>query len=146
MALTGADAISDLIQIIYSSQPFGYDDAMLNGILLDARRCNTRDGVTGALVCRHDIYLQLLEGPRVEVEAAFERIRQDDRHLDVQLRVSETVYDRMFGDWAMLHDPAKSWIWSPVEIADDILGRTTAADFRRVFEILIAKTNTEPPH
>ncbi|MEQ9038033.1 MAG: BLUF domain-containing protein [Silicimonas sp.] len=146
MALTGADAISDLIQIIYSSQPFGYDDAMLNGILLDARRCNTRDGVTGALVCRHDIYLQLLEGPRTEVQAAFERIRQDDRHLDVQLRVSETVHDRMFGDWAMLHDPARSWIWSPAEIADDILGRTTVADFRRVFEILIAKTDTEPPH
>ncbi|MEQ9057294.1 MAG: hypothetical protein RLO38_21610 [Roseovarius confluentis] len=60
--------------------------------------------------------------------------------------MSETVHDRMFGDWAMLHDPARSWIWSPAEIADDILGRTTVADFRRVFEILIAKTDTEPPH
>jgi len=51
----GAIAISDLIQIIYSSQPFGFDEAMLSGILLDARRCNTRDGITGALVCRRDI-------------------------------------------------------------------------------------------
>ena len=60
--LFGRNIITDLIQIIYMSQPFGYDEAMLAGILLDARRCNKRDGITGALVCRHDIYLQLLEG------------------------------------------------------------------------------------
>ncbi|MEO1331606.1 MAG: BLUF domain-containing protein, partial [Pseudomonadota bacterium] len=58
---SGATVITDLTQLVYSSQPFGYDDIMLNGILNDARRCNLRDDITGALVCRHDIYLQLLE-------------------------------------------------------------------------------------
>lgn len=118
----------------------------MNGILLDARRCNIRDGITGALVCRKDIYLQLLEGPKREVQAAFERIRRDDRHLDVRLRACESARVRMFGDWAMLNDPANSWIWSAAEIADNVLDHATASDFRRVFEILAVNVETEPPN
>ena len=59
--------MSDLYQIIYRSRPFGFDETSLAGILLDARRCNTRDAISGALVCRHDIFLQLLEGPEAVV-------------------------------------------------------------------------------
>lgn len=132
----GAIDITDLLQIIYSSQPFGYDEATLNGVLLDARRCNRRDGVTGALVCRQDIYLQLLEGPEASVKAAFERISRDDRHSDVQMHVSRPVSDRLFGDWAMLHDPARTAIWSSSEISDGALERATPEDFRQVFEAL----------
>ncbi|NCV67989.1 MAG: blue light sensor protein, partial [Rhodobacteraceae bacterium] len=50
------------MQIIYASQPLGYDSATLHTILDVARKCNARDNVSGALVCRQDIYLQLLEG------------------------------------------------------------------------------------
>lgn len=146
MALTGATAISDLMRLIYSSQPFGYDDAMLSGILLDARRCNTRDGVTGALVCRQDIYLQLLEGPKAQVHAAYQRIKRDDRHLEVKLRVSEDAPARMFADWAMLHDPERSWIWSPTEVLEDVLDTASAAEFRDVFESLAANAKSGSPH
>ena len=59
-----------ITQIIYASRPFGFDAALLAGILMDARRCNARDGITGALICRDDLFLQLLEGPEEEVEAA----------------------------------------------------------------------------
>jgi Sensors of blue-light using FAD len=54
----------DLIRLIYCSRPFGFDNAILNGILSDARRCNERDAITGALICRADVYLQLIEAPR----------------------------------------------------------------------------------
>ena len=43
-----------LTQLVYASHPFGFDEAMLNGIILDARRCNERDGITGALIARGD--------------------------------------------------------------------------------------------
>jgi hypothetical protein len=128
----------DLIQLIYSSRPFGYDDTTLSGILLDARRCNTRDGLTGALVCRHDIYLQFLEGPKDQVEAAYNRILLDDRHLEVTKRVFERSSERLFKDWAMLHDPAASWIWSPTDISRDVLDHASVADFKGVFETLAA--------
>jgi hypothetical protein len=35
----------DLFRIIYSSRPFGFDTAILNAILVDARRLNARDGM-----------------------------------------------------------------------------------------------------
>lgn len=114
-----------LIQIIYASQPFGFDDAMLAGILLDARRCNTRDGITGALIVRGDLYLQLLEGPEAKVEASFDRIRRDDRHANAQQLLRHPITHRMFPDWAMLDDPAQSWVWSREAVAN---GATEAED------------------
>lgn len=109
---------------------------MLSGILVDARRCNTRDGVTGALVCRNDVFLQLLEGPEAAVEATLARIARDDRHVDVTVRVSKSVAARMFGDWAMLHDPATSWIWSAQEISGGALDRAAPEDYEAIFETL----------
>lgn len=131
-----------LHQIIYTSQPFGYDEAILSGVLLDARRCNERDGITGALICRRDIYLQLLEGPKEAVHAAYERISRDDRHLNVALRVSEPVPDRMFSDWAMLHDPSRSWLWSEKDVSSGAVERASADDIRDVFAVL--KANLQP--
>lgn len=128
--------ISDLIQLIYSSRPFGYDEATLSGILLHARQGNTRDGITGALICRRDIYLQLLEGPAAAVLALYARIRRDDRHLEVREHVNERVPARLFGDWAMLHDPAQSLIWSPDALTDAKRASLTPAELRRVFETL----------
>ncbi len=122
-----------LFRAIYSSQPFGFDSATLSSILLDARRANTRDGITGALICRADIYLQWLEGPEDEVRKALARIARDDRHLDVKVHVSELVAERVFGDWAMLHDPAASWIWSQAEIADGALDHATPEEITGFF-------------
>ena len=139
----GAIVITNLIQIIYSSQPFGFDESSLAGILLDARRCNKRDNITGALVCRRDIYLQLLEGPEDAVREALARIGRDDRHIDLKLRVSEPASVRLFGDWAMLHDPKKSWIWSSEEIANGVLERATPADFKDLFQKLAGRIGDE---
>jgi hypothetical protein len=65
-----------------------------------------RDDITGALICRSDIYLQWLEGLEKQVRDALAGIERDDRHLEVRLHVAESVSERMFGDWAILHDPA----------------------------------------
>src|SRR6056297_2548594 len=118
---------------IYTSRPFGFDAGILNGILMDARRANLRDGITGALLCRGDIYLQWLEGPEERVRDALARIERDDRHLDVTLHVAESVPERMFGEWAMLHDPAASWIWSQDEVADGAVERATPEEITAVF-------------
>ncbi|WP_439605228.1 BLUF domain-containing protein [Shinella sp.] len=123
----------DVFRAIYTSQPFGYDSATLDGILMEARRANVRDGITGALICRADVYLQWLEGPEPEVRKTLERIERDDRHLDVKVHVAEHVAERAFGEWAMLHDPAATWIWSQSEIADGALERTTPEEITGFF-------------
>lgn len=123
----------DLFRTIYTSRPFGYDEGILNGILMDARRANIRDGITGALICRADIYLQWLEGPEDKVRQALARITRDDRHLEVKVHVAEHAPARVFGDWAMLHDPAATWIWSQREVADDAVERATPDEVRGFF-------------
>lgn len=108
-----------LLQLVYASRPFGFDGVTLTAILFDARRCNTRDNITGALICRGDLFLQLLEGPVAAVEAAYARIRADDRHIEVRELLRREIAEdaRMFGDWAMKDDPATSLIWSRADVA-----------------------------
>ena len=122
-----------VFRAIYTSQPFGFDEGILGGILLDARRANLRDGVTGALICRADIYLQWLEGPEDLVRATLARIKRDDRHLEVTLHVAELVPERMFGQWAMLHDPAATWIWTQKEVAEGAAERATPEEITGFF-------------
>lgn len=122
-----------MIQLVYSSRPFGFDSAMLAGILMGARRNNVRDGITGALICRADLYLQMLEGERDEVESAYRKIERDDRHCEVVQRVSRPIGARMFGAWAMHDDPATGGVWSSRQIDDGALDRTDERGFIAAF-------------
>jgi hypothetical protein len=78
------------------------------------------------LICREDLYLQLLEGPEAAVEACFARIGRDDRHLNVRLISRRIVDERLFPHWAMRDDPARSWMWSADDVADGAADRATA--------------------
>lgn len=120
-------------QLIYTSRPFGYDLNTLASILATSRSRNARDDITGALICRADVFLQLLEGPAGMIQATYERICADDRHVEVTPLVSEAVPDRLFPDWAMKHDPAVSWMWSPTDIHAGALQSATKQEVRAVF-------------
>jgi hypothetical protein len=123
-----------LTQLIYSSVPFGFDRSMLAGILVAARRNNPRDGITGALICRQDLYLQLIEGPTEAIDALYAKIVADDRHQDVTPLCRGEVDGRLFGDWAMLDDPARSWLWSADEVAAGALTDAAPGEVLAVFE------------
>ncbi len=127
-----------MTQLIYCSQPFGFDDAMLDGILLQARRNNRRDDVTGALVARGDIYLQLLEGPALAVAATFARISGDNRHLAVRLLSEIAIDTRLFPTWTMRDDTARGLAWSAAEVDAGAPGNVPPAAVRTVFERLAA--------
>ena len=125
-----------LIQLIYASRPFGFDEPTLNGILADARRLNPKNDVSGALICRADLYLQLLEGPKEAVEATFARIARDDRHVEVHRLVTRPTDHRLFPDWAMRDDPARSWMWTQEEVENGAIDRATEAEVVAVFQRL----------
>jgi hypothetical protein len=125
-------------QVIYSSRPFGFDNAMLAGILSEARRNNREHGITGALICRQDMYIQLVEGPEDAIDALYERIRRDDRHIEVTLEASAIVEERMFPEWDMLDDTSPSMTFSKEEVEEGAMERadpeTLRAMFRRIAE------------
>ncbi len=128
-----------LMQLFYASTPFGFGNPVLNNILSKARHNNARDQITGALICRADLYLQVLEGPRLEVTKTFHRILRDDRHLDVTLIGCNDVQQRMFPQWHMRDDPARSWMWSQTQISDGAIDAASADDVRAVFARLLAE-------
>ena len=135
-------------QLIYRSQPFGFDTAMLAGILIGARANNARDDITGALVCRHDLYLQWIEGPEAAIDALYAKIAVDDRHSDVTLLLSDTVEARMFPEWSMLDDEMPSLTWSIADVADGAIEAATPVALRGVFERIAAaaRSRAVPSH
>ena len=134
-----------MIQLVYASMPFGFDDAMLGGILLDARRCNERDDITGALIVRADLYIQLLEGPEKLVEECYARIRRDDRHVDPRTLLRRTIKTRMFPGWAMKDDPALSWIWTRNEVREGAVEKATEDEVLGFFQRISADNVTPLP-
>ena len=134
-------------QLIYCSRPFGFDRATLAGILVEARRNNQRDEITGALICRHDIYIQLIEGPEAAIDALYARIAVDNRHCEVRLALSSEASERMFPEWEMLDDDLPSITWSTEEVADGAIERTTPAALRAMFEQVAsrARARAEAP-
>ena len=124
------------MQLIYASRPFGYDDLSLTGILLKARQNNARNGITGALICREDLFLQMLEGRRDVVTSTFARILRDERHVDVVNLLCTDIDNRLFPEWSMRHDPARSWMWTPNEVAEGAIGRASDQEIRGIFERL----------
>ncbi len=125
-----------MIQLIYASRPFGFDEGTIAAILIGSRRRNERDGITGSLICRADLYLQLLEGPQEAVEATYRRIERDQRHTDVRLLSRRDVAERLFPDWAMRDDPARSWMWTQEQVNAGAVDRATEAEAVAIFERL----------
>lgn len=128
-----------LTQIIYSSKPFGFDTSVLDDILTVSRRLNSRDDITGTLICRADMYLQLIEGPDEAIRATYNRISGDDRHMEIDLLVSREVAERMFPKWAMRDDPARSWMWTQAEVSAGAIKAATTSEIIQIFERLTAE-------
>ncbi len=133
-----------LLQLIYASRPFGYDDLTLSGILNSARLHNQAAGITGALICREDLFLQLLEGPHPAVLETFERIKRDDRHTEIVTLISDDVETRLFPDWAMKHDPARSWMWTAAQVSAGAVAKATPEEARSVFQRLASEPAPAP--
>lgn len=126
-----------LMQLYYASTPFGFSDPLLNNILAKSRRNNERDGITGALICRADLFLQMLEGPREAVTKTFHRILGDDRHLDVMLVGSGDIKTRLFPKWHMRDDPARTWMWTQEQVNQGAVDAASAEEVRAVFARIV---------
>jgi hypothetical protein len=91
--------------VYYSRNHVAVDDATfvaaIDDILGKSRMNNSRDGITGALMFNAGCFAQVLEGSLDAVEAAFERIQQDERHGEVSLLTLEQIEARSFPNWAM---------------------------------------------
>ena len=129
-----ADRNHSLIkQVIYVSKPVGFNDKILDSILVQSKRNNEKNQITGALICRSDLYLQYLEGPAHKIDFVYSKIKLDSRHTDVKLLEDARSKRRLFSNWAMRDDPVKDWMWTQKEVADAIFERLSKNDAMKIF-------------
>lgn len=74
---------------------------LMNDIRTFADRNNSRDGITGLLLCYEQAFLQVLEGPEHKVRACFERIRADRRHTGILVCAQSMADERTLPAWTM---------------------------------------------
>ncbi|WP_223649874.1 BLUF domain-containing protein [Hymenobacter psoromatis] len=94
-----------LYRIIYHSLATGagLPPEELAGLLRKARAYNQHCRLTGLLLYAADTkeFVQVLEGPRDEINALYERIARDPRHKHAFVLHEGEAASRMFPDWRM---------------------------------------------
>ena len=90
-----------LVRLLYCGRAVDTSAAAIESILAQSRQHNPATGITGILCYGDGIFLQCIEGGRMQVSELFGNIQRDARHKDVALLSFEEILERRFGGWAM---------------------------------------------
>ena len=91
-----------LVRLLYASRLADTQSASTTeSILAQSRAHNPASGITGILCYGGGIFLQALEGGRMQVSELYAHIQKDTRHNDVVLLHYEEIMERRFGGWTM---------------------------------------------
>jgi hypothetical protein len=91
-----------LVRLMYASRAAEtVTQDQLVAILKKSKANNPHVGVTGVLCFSGSIFLQVLEGGRMQVNALYNRLIADPRHHDVVLLSYEEIGERSFAGWSM---------------------------------------------
>jgi hypothetical protein len=90
-----------LVRLLYCSRAVDTSPEAIESILAQARQHNPVSGITGILCYGGGIFLQAIEGGRMQVSELFGTIQGDARHKDVALLHFEEISERRFGGWTM---------------------------------------------
>ena len=91
-----------LVRLLYASRSADpASSEVTESILTQSRSHNPACGITGILCYGGGIFLQALEGGRMQVSELYGHIQKDPRHKDVVLLHYEEISERRFGGWTM---------------------------------------------
>jgi hypothetical protein len=91
-----------IIQLVYvSSAVREFSEKELSDMLIQARLRNAASAITGVLIYAGGNFMQVLEGPRMEVKQTLVRIRRDPRHTGLMVLLEIEIADRYFPQWSM---------------------------------------------
>jgi hypothetical protein len=101
LALIPAEGLIMLVRLLYCSRAVDTGAEAIESILAQSRQHNPVSGITGILCYGGGIFLQCIEGGRMQVSDLFGSIQKDPRHKDVALLHYEEIFERRFGGWSM---------------------------------------------
>lgn len=94
--------IFQLVYISYANDYFMQDeDSNIDDIINTAIEFNKSRGVTGILLHRKGIFLQLLEGDKENVLQLYGLIASDFRHGNIKTILKQYTNERIFKEWSM---------------------------------------------
>lgn len=76
-------------------------DDNIQNILDVARVKNSEVGITGILIYRNGLFLQMLEGEEEAVHELYGKIASDDRHCELKTLFKQEASERLFSFWFM---------------------------------------------
>ena len=93
---------TDLIYIVYvSAATKKFSKEELLDFHSTFKSNNERKDITGLLLYCEEQFIQVLEGPRHNVEQLFEKIKADTRHNTVLKLFEKPIEKRCFPEWSM---------------------------------------------
>ena len=91
-----------MVRLLYASKAAdNVSQEELLKILSQSKANNPESGITGVLCSSGRIFLQVLEGGRMQVNALYNHIAADLRHKDVVILSYEEISERKFSGWSM---------------------------------------------
>jgi hypothetical protein len=90
-----------LVRLLYCSRAVDTSPEAVDAILAQSRQHNPVCGITGILCYGDGVFLQCIEGGRMQVSELYGSIQNDDRHKDVALLHFEEISERRFSGWSM---------------------------------------------
>ncbi|MEX8505689.1 BLUF domain-containing protein [Leptothrix ochracea] len=91
-----------LVRLLYVSRcSSNITPDLVEAVLKSARKTNPPLGLTGLLCHSDNVFLQVLEGDRDQVNFLYNKIAKDPRHKDLCLLHYEPIMERRFSGWAM---------------------------------------------
>ena len=135
-------AMKSLSSVIYASRAAeDFYEHQIPDLLKQIRRANAKQELTGMLLYISGSFLQVLEGRPEMVDAVFGGILRDKRHTQVAAIGTESILERAYEGWTMMHKTL-----DPVE-AGELIGEPDfflppawilQLDFSRAKKLLLA--------
>ena len=83
-------------------------DEELRIIAMFSALWNRQHGIAGLLLHHKGRILQVLEGPKDDIEELFKKISRDQRHHSIELLYSGQCREAVFDDWSMGYRPMET--------------------------------------
>ena len=100
--ISGVKSLHRVVYVSQATQDMKISQAeFVAYILAKASAFNEPLQVTGALLACDGWFLQVLEGPRINVEKVLQRIYADRNHKDIRRLWSGPIECRQFANWSM---------------------------------------------
>ena len=91
-----------MFELLYTSiSPEGLPKESLLEIQIEAQRNNASNNISGMLVYYDREIMQIIEGEQEAIESLYEKIRNDPRHMLVEVVYSGSITQRSFKKWSM---------------------------------------------